>query len=128
MNKYVLDASAVLALLHKESGYEFVSKIISSSLISAVNYAEVASKLVDFGVKQDDILDLLSEIGFNIVNFDKDMADKCFEIRVITKPLGLSLGDRACLALAMLRNATAVTSDQTWKKLPKKYCKIECIR
>ena len=68
----------------------------------------------------------LQKLGFEIVDFDLEQAIKVAELRPLTKHLGLSLGDRSCLALAMLRNTTAVTADRNWKKLS--LCQVEVIR
>ncbi|HMS10925.1 MAG TPA: hypothetical protein PKE66_15675, partial [Pyrinomonadaceae bacterium] len=61
-----------------------------------------------------------------VVDFDISQAERSAEFRPLTKHLGLSLGDRSCLALAMLSKATAVTADRAWKKI--KFCKVDVIR
>lgn len=126
MSKWVLDASALLAVLLREPGSEKVIDRIPHASISTVNLAEVLTKLAE----RDDVTehDILSfeNLGMNIVKFDTDQARKAAELRPLTKHLGLSLGDRCCLALAMHLNATAVTADRQWKKV--KLAKVEVIR
>ena len=65
-------------------------------------------------------------LGLEIVDLDREQALKAAELRASTKYLGLSLGDRYCLALAVLRKAVAVTADRSRKDL--KVCRIEVVR
>lgn len=126
MNKWVLDSSAVLAVMLGEAGSEKVVDRFSNASISTVNLAEVLTKLAERDdLTEHDILDF-ENLGIDIVEFDTGQARKVAELRPETKHLGLSLGDRCCLALAMQLNATAVTADRAWKKL--KVCNIEVIR
>ncbi len=124
MNGTVLDASALLAYLLGEPGGLAVSETLmkGSCLVSAVNYAEVITKLADYGVSpaqladqfaENDIIDLLV-----IEDFTPEMADVAAGLRDSTRSLGLSLGDRACLALARLRGLPALTADQRWLNVP----------
>ena len=126
MNKWVLDSSAVLAVIFGETGHEIAKARFSDASISSVNVAEVLSTLADRGrVTEDDITDF-SELRLRVVDFDFDQATKVAELRPLTRHLGLSLGDRSCLALAMQEKATAVTADRAWKGLS--VCAIEVIR
>lgn len=117
MSKYVLDASALLALLNNEDGVEIVQELMPESVISAVNFSEVVACLSRFGVPKDGIPDLLDVLGLTIIPFDKDMAYITGQMAGYTKSLGLSMGDRACLALAIKMNATAITTDKIWGNL-----------
>lgn len=123
----VLDSSAVLALIRREPGAERVAAVIAGSLISAVNYAEVASRLVDLGMPQEMALKQLSGFGLHVVPFDLPFASTVMKLRPLTRRFGLSLGDRACLALAIREKATAVTADRGWAGL-EVGCAIELIR
>jgi PIN domain nuclease of toxin-antitoxin system len=118
MNNVVLDASAVMAVLNRESGSEKLSpKLLTESVCSTVNLAEVQSKLVDRGVQPEDAWAVaLSPIREAIV-FNEEQAKSAGSLIAHTRPLGLSLGDRACLALALSLNAPVYTADRSWKNL-----------
>ena|SRR5947208_3124618 len=118
MSQFVLDASAVLALLSHEKGWEQVEQAIAvGAVISAVNVAEVVSKLSDAGMPETAIGQVLDLLGLEIVDFNRSLAHQTGVLRLHTKHMGLSLGDRACLALAGLRNLPALTADRTWENL-----------
>ncbi|MEJ7575962.1 MAG: type II toxin-antitoxin system VapC family toxin [Pyrinomonadaceae bacterium] len=127
MSKYVLDASAVLALLNQETGKERVEAVLADSCIGAVNYCEVLGKLIDAGLSEQDAQESVELLSVEVVGFDVDLARLAAVLRPTTKKLGLSLGDRSCLALALSRRNTAVTAEQAWTKL-KIGVKIELIR
>ena len=126
MNKRVIDSSAILALIFREKGGEKVAPILEDSLISSVNVAEVFSKLSEKGLLTKERISEFYKLGLELADFDAEQALKAGELRMMTKHLGISLGDRCCLALAILRDATAVTADREWKKLS--FCKVESIR
>ena len=115
----VFDTSAVLAALAAEPGGDKVAELWAEgeNLISAVNYAEVVTKLNERGATDAEILAVLEGVPLTLVNFDQQNAHATGLLRTATKTLGLSLGDRACLALAQSRKATVVTADKVWKKL-----------
>ena len=114
---YVLDASALLCLLFGEPGADRVEARLTRALVSAVNYHEVFAKLADRGVEPEEVKAMLAELDIDIIPVDRDQADAGGALRPITRAIGLSLGDRTCLALAKTRNAVAVTADQAWKML-----------
>jgi PIN domain nuclease of toxin-antitoxin system len=113
----VLDSSALLALLFFEPGCERVADVVPQSCMSTVNLAEVLSRLARDGRALDAALDRLQQMGIAWVDFDRELAIGTAALLLPTAPFGLSLGDRACLALARLRNLTAVTADRAWAKL-----------
>jgi len=115
---YVLDASALLCLLHAEAGAERVTDILDRSVIGAVNLSEVVAKLADTGGTEAEISRALGVLRLRVEPFDDEQARLAGLMRTATRPLGLSLGDRACLALARQRAAVAVTTDRAWGKLP----------
>lgn len=117
MSKYVLDASALLALLNAEEGAESVQQFLPDAVISTVNFAEVVSRLSAVGMPENEIREALSILALEIVPFDEEQAFHAGFLYPQTKALGLSLGDRACLALARTEGVTAITADQVWKKL-----------
>jgi PIN domain nuclease of toxin-antitoxin system len=113
----VLNASALLALLNQEPGSETVEAVIAQSVMSVVNLAEVISKLADRGLSQETIKTVLSGLGFEIVAYNEQQAWKTGLLRPQTRTLGLSLGDRACLALAIQANLPILTADRAWENL-----------
>ncbi|EAZ90585.1 type II toxin-antitoxin system VapC family toxin [Crocosphaera chwakensis] len=117
MSNYVLDASAVLALLNQEPGNNRVSEILGESVISAINLSEVIAKLIEKNVSKPDIKLVLSYLNLEVISFDEPLALFCAHLRPLTRDLGLSLGDRACLGLAQQLNFTAVTTDKAWGQL-----------
>ncbi len=117
VSRCVLDASAVLAYLHREAGHERIEPLMEEGVISAVNLSEVASKLAERGAREDSIRDILGELGLSAVPFDETLAYRAASLRRSTQALGLSLGDRACLATAALLGVRAVTADRAWEKL-----------
>jgi PIN domain nuclease of toxin-antitoxin system len=104
----------VLALLRKEPGADVVAASLPDAISSSVNLAEVVTKLVDRGATEEAINGALWSINLNVVDFGQETARLCGELRRTARSRGLSLGDRACLALAIGRGLTAVTADAAW--------------
>jgi len=117
MGDCVLDASAVLARLREERGGEVVETRASDAIISAVNYAEVISKLIDLGVSAEAAAAAVGELELAILPFDEIDAARTGALRAATRRLGLSLGDRACLALAERLGLPVLTADRAWAEL-----------
>lgn len=117
MTEFVLDASAVLALLQKEAGHEKVATALAGARISTVNLAEVGSRLANLGRSAVLVRTVLLALGLRIVTFDQDQAFEAARLRPLTRSLGLSLSDRACLALARLQRLPAMTTDRAWRNL-----------
>jgi PIN domain nuclease of toxin-antitoxin system len=127
MIKNVLDASAVLAVLNGERGEKKVVPLLAESAFSTVNLTEVAAKLVEAGMDEKSARLAVSVLGIGeIIDFTQDWAWEAARLRPLTKQYGLSLGDRACLALAIKLNVPAVTADKEWSKL--KLCRVVVIR
>jgi ribonuclease VapC len=114
--KVVLDASAVLAYLNGEAGADRVAPFIGNARISTVNVAEVEAHLMSRGGKIDDVRAVLELVVLEIVDFDREQADKTASFAALTRAQGLSLGDRACLALASRDSLPAVTADRAWQQ------------
>jgi len=128
MNKIVLDASALLALLNQEPGAETLTpELLSAAAISTVNLAEVHSKLVARGLRPDDAWEAALSPIREAVPFTSEHARLVGDLIAQTRPLGLSLGDRACLALALALKLPVYTADKSWKKL-KLGARIHIIR
>ena len=117
MSDYVLDASAILALLNEEDGADLVQEVLPHAMLSAVNLAEVVTRLVAVGMPEREIQEALTLLGLKIIPFEEEGAFQSGFLYAKTKPLGLSLGDRACLGLAKGYGATALTADPTWQEL-----------
>lgn len=115
--RYMLDASAVLAMMLDEAGGDQVRERLASSQISTVNLSEVVAKLQEGGVPDEIIASSLAELNFDVLAFDQSQAVRAGLLRASTQSIGLSLGDRACLSAAGSCNAVAVTTDRAWGKL-----------
>ncbi len=118
MNKIVLDASAVLAVLNREPGSEKLTpEMLSHAAASAVNLAEVHTKLVSRGGDPDEAWEDALSVVEDPVPFTLEQARIAGGLVAVTRALGLSLGDRACLALALALKAPVYTTDKSWKNL-----------
>jgi PIN domain nuclease of toxin-antitoxin system len=116
----VLDASALLAILNQEPGSEIFTEqfeLLESARMSAVNVAEAYGKLVGVGIDPEEAWEAVTAPIPEIVEFDKDQAKIAGSLFPQTRSLGLSLGDRACLALAIALKAPVYTADRAWKNL-----------
>jgi ribonuclease VapC len=113
---YVLDASALLAVCKGERGAELVMDLVNTKecVISSVNMAEVATRLLDMGLPAKELGRGIAQLGVDVIDFNQEQALACAALRPLTKFAGLSLGDRACLALAQLMQGCAVTADRAW--------------
>jgi ribonuclease VapC len=116
----ILDASALLAYLQDESGAELVATALTEGcLMSAINWAETLSKLAERGQSPEVVTELLTNQGLLnnalvIVPFDAALAQETARLRPMTRRIGLSLGDRACLSLGIQSQLPVLTSDQVW--------------
>ena len=117
MASVVLDASAILAVLHNEPGSALVEPHLASASMSAVNLTEVLSKLVDEGMPEETAWSAVAGLSLAIVDHDVGQARRSARLRAGTRRGGLSLGDRACLALAETLGLPAVTADRHWAEL-----------
>jgi PIN domain nuclease of toxin-antitoxin system len=117
LDRIVLDASALMVMLRGEAGAERVAACLPRAIVSTVNLAEVVTKLVSAGIGEQLAWWHIAELECESVPFDDEQARMAGGLVKFTKPFGLSLGDRACLALALQRKATAYTTDRAWKNL-----------
>ncbi len=113
----VLDSSALLCLLNGEPGADRVAAILSDAIVGAVNLAEVMAKLREYGLDAGEARAALGELPLDIHPFSAEQALASGDLRPVTRALGLSLGDRACLALAAELDAVALTTDRDWLRL-----------
>lgn len=123
----MLDASAILAVILQERGGDRVIELIDRSVVSAVNASEVYAKLTDLCFPTETIDGYFAEISPPVVSFETTLARAAGLLRSTTLGVGASFSDRACLALAAARGATAVTADRAWQRLDIGI-KIELIR
>ena len=117
MSVVVLDASALLAYLQDEPGRERVSAVIEQAVISTVNWAEVIGKARGRGVDTLGLQEDLASLGLAFEPFSAVQADIAGRLEARTRPRGLSLADRACLALGSDRGAVVYTADRAWQRL-----------
>lgn len=113
----VIDASCVLALIRREPGCEVLASLLPGSRISTVNIAEVAGRLADLGLESARIREIVVELDLTEEPFGLEDALAAGGMRTATRALGLSLGDRACLALARRLGAPAYTADRAWRDI-----------
>ena len=116
----VFDSSAVLALIFGEPGAELAARLMDQhdALISSVNHAEVLGKLLDRGLSADDVAAISQQLPLKVMPFTAEQAQLAAGLRPTTRALGLSLGDRCCLALVRQQGgATVVTADRPWAGL-----------
>jgi len=125
--RYLLDASALLAAIHNEIGGDYVQQRIEESAVSSINWSEVLQKLNRKGANTQEIAVALKALGLEIIPFTEDDASIAADLWPDTKALGLSLADRACLAVGRRLKLTVLTADQAWQALDKEQ-NIELIR
>lgn len=113
----VLDASALLAYLQQEAGAEIVKATIGQAVISTVNWAEVVQKISPTANEAAELRWSLQSLGLNLRPFSVAQAEIAGKLREATARFGLSLGDRACLAVGIGDGATVYTADRVWQEL-----------
>ena len=113
----MLDASALMAVLREEPGAAAVEAVLDHAAISAVNLSEVQAKLVERGTAAEIAWSSLIDLDLDVVDFDLSQAKVAGDLRWLTRVQGLSLGDRACLALARALGLPAMTADRAWAGL-----------
>lgn len=113
----VLDASALLAMLHAEPGSDAVEAHIDPAFMSSVNWSEVMQKSLQRGVGVNGLRQDVEALGLRIVPFDAHDAEATARLWPTTRGSGLSLGDRACIALAQQLDLPALTADRMWMEL-----------
>ena len=120
--KWLLDASAVLAWLQEERGSEVVDEVMDDSAIASINAAEVVHKLVGQGITPERALEIVERLAIPVIEFSGEHLRRAAQLSTVP---GLSLGDRACLAIAGTMGIPAVTADRNWASTG---CEIRLIR
>ena len=115
----VFDASALLAVLFNEPGGNRAAGLLEeeNAVVSAVNQGEVVARLTDRGLSPDEVDVAWRSLRIGVLPFTAEQALISGLLRPATRALGLSLGDRCCLALAQVLKAEVVTADRPWKAL-----------
>lgn len=113
----IADASAILALLKREPFGEFEPSRLYRATISAVNLSEILERLCSGGLSQLEAEQAVAELNLRVVDFDEAQAGLAAYLRPQTRQAGLSLGDRACLALGLRLGCPVITADRAWAKL-----------
>ena len=109
--------SSLLALAFREPGAEIVRATLRNSLVCSVNWSEFIQKVEQRGGKTTPLAMILETLGLTIVPFETSTAELAASLYSQTKPFGLSLGDRACLALALEMQCEVTTTDKAWASL-----------
>ena len=112
-----MDSSAVVAALLEEPGGEEMARRDGPFLISTVNLCEVLERLAVGSAAEAPTLAMLEDLGLVLVDFTPDLAAIAARLKASTRSVGLSLGDRACLALALREQAPVLTGDRAWSKV-----------
>lgn len=124
----LFDASALLTMIQEERGIELLEEMVSIAVMSSVNLSEVVSVLARSGMPRDAISETINSSITEIIPFSQAEAELAGNLINDTKKLGLSLGDRACIATALLYGLELYTTDQAWEKLNLQGLKLKLVR
>ncbi|MEP7349789.1 MAG: type II toxin-antitoxin system VapC family toxin [Sphingorhabdus sp.] len=108
----ILDASAVLAVILAEEGADVVLRHMSGAHLATVNLSETMAKLMEYGLSVENAQQQIGRLELNVHDFNSEQAERTAILRGSTKQFGLSLGDRACLALSQSMDLPVLTSDR----------------
>lgn len=131
MTPVILDASAVLVYLHGEPGWEIVDAALlnQACAVTAANHAEIIARSLDRGVASSSVVTMLDTLGYEVLDITAADGQRAGMLRMETRSMGLSLGDRLCFALALRLGATVITADRPWLTLARPMgLDICCIR
>ncbi len=129
MSSVVMDASALLAFIYDEPGAQVVADHLDAeAMISAVSRSEVAQKLGAKGGDPEQLGEWVLALGLRVEPFERIGAYAAAALYAATVRSGLSLGDRACLTLAMLRGVPVLTADRAWSEIPDLGIAVTLIR
>lgn len=129
MDNVVLDASALLALVFDEPGADEVAKYLPGAYVSTVNIAETATRMLASDMPDETVKTIIDTLQLSIQPYDHDQSLLTARLRAPTRAVGLSLGDRACLALGKACNAKILTADSVWREIADAVgVSVRCIR
>ena len=128
MNKVILDASALLALIKNEAGAVMVERLLGNVVMSSINVSEVAAVLLNNAMTLEECQSCILPFISQIIPFDHTQAFQAAALRTQTKAKGLSLGDRACIALGITLQLPIYTADKVWSELQLNNADIRLIR
>lgn len=117
MTNVVLDSSAILAVIKDEPGHHTVLPFLEGALVSTVNLAEVATCITRLGTPKEVVYTTIEKLPVQACDFGYDLVALTGTLIQETRQFGLSLGDRACIALGMMRKIPVLTADRVWKEL-----------
>jgi len=113
----IFDASALLALLRDEHGGDTANRYLTGAAISTVNLSEAVAVLIRQGMPPEVAQEAVEDLELDVVPFDREQAYRAARLAPVTAARSLSLGDRACLALAQLRGQPALTAEREWDQI-----------
>ena len=116
-NRILLDTSALIALIKKESGYQKIEEVLPYSAISSVNLCELASILARNNILENEIDEIIEDIVPEVIPFCENIAIKAGKLSKYSAKYGLSLGDKACLSTAEYYSMNVYTTDKIWPEL-----------
>ena len=129
MNNCILDASALLALLNSEIGAELIEPLLPYSIMGTANIAEVIAELdKKLDISPEESQEMVSTMINQIIPLDFNQAIEVGRLRKLTQSIGLSLGDRACIALGIKLEIPVYTTDKAWKNLQINKLDVRLIR
>ncbi len=131
MSSVILDSSAILTIINQEAGSEVIKPLLAHSVVSSVNIAETSAILVArYKIPLVEVKVLISQLIGNIINFNEEQAYLVAELEIINreKKYGLSLADKACIALGVSMDIPIYTADKIWESLKFKNAKVRLIR
>ncbi len=127
-NRILLDTSALIALIKKESGYQKIEEVLPYSAISSVNLCELASILARNNILENEIDEIIEDIVPEVIPFCENIAIKAGKLSKYSAKYGLSLGDKACLSTAEYYSMNVYTTDKIWSELETLNIAINVIR
>ena len=125
--QYVLDSSAVIALVRREQGWEKVQSALEHSVISAISLTESMTKLIRQGGEPRLVERLLRALDLEVIPWDEQLAWASRHLCPLAWTNGISFADRACLTLARHLDLAAMTADSEWKK-PRQGVQVHLFR
>jgi ribonuclease VapC len=128
MNKVILDSSALIALIKNEKGAEIVEQLLGQIVMSTLNISEAAGILIDLGMPEEECKNSIEPYVDLVVPLDMEQSFEMAYLKKLTSNKGLSIGDRACIALGIKMKLPIYTADKIWATLQLEGAEIILIR